>query len=177
MGLEAGISPNVVDSSIPELKIFDNAHVNRAHADKLLADIKRAEKKSFSTADSLDFDTELKKRNSHLVCSIKGNGDHKQEHPLIGYMVYARTKRTALLHKICVLPPYRRQGIARQMMTWLLSDLTNKGCDDVQLWVAESNESARALYASLRFEQIDHVTDYYAPGRAGIKMILHLQST
>lgn len=176
MDLEAGNSSEIIESHSPELNIFDNSHLDRALANSLLADVKRAEKKSFSTTDIFDFDTELRKRNSILVCGIKGNRDAKQDRPLVAYVVYARMKRITLLHKICVLPPYRRQGMARRMMTWLLSDLSKKGCDEIQLWVAESNEAARALYLSIGFGQTDRVTDYYAPGRAGLKMVLNLQS-
>ncbi len=161
---------------IQHLDFLDTADISRAYADKLLANVKHVEKKSFPAIEAFNFDTELKKRNTHLVCAVEVNQNSKKDAPLITYIVYARTKRTALLHKICVLQQHRGQGIGKQMMAWLLVELAKKGCESVQLWVDESREPARALYASLGFEQVDHVVDYYAPGRAGLKMILRLKN-
>ncbi|MCJ1361661.1 hypothetical protein MMC16_000761 [Acarospora aff. strigata] len=159
---------------IQRLEILDIAAINRDLADTLLANVKRVEKKSFPAVETFDFDTELRKHNTHLICAVAVNG--KKEHtPLVAYLVYARTRRTALLHKICILQSHRRKGVGKQMMTWLLNDLKRNGCDSVQLWVDESREPARALYDSLGFEQVDYVVDYYSPGRAGLKMTLHLQ--
>lgn len=161
---------------IQHVEIRDLATIDRKHTNNLIASVKRLEKKSFPGSEALDFDTELKKRNTHLVCAIENASVIGEGISLIAYLVYARMKRTVLLHKLCVLQEHRGNGIGRQMMTWLMVELTKKGCESIQLWVDESRKPARALYASLGFEEVDYVVDYYAPGRAGFKMILHLHS-
>lgn len=160
-----------------EQPIFkDSTHFDRRVAAQLLANTKRIERKTFPTIEVFDFDTELKKRNTHIVYAVGDNPDQKGDACSVAYLVYARTGRTALLHKICVAQRHRGKGVGRQMMTWFLSELNKRGCEHVQLWVDESRESVRALYVSLGFRQVDYVADYYSPGRAGLKMILYLQS-
>lgn len=159
-----------------QLLFKDTTHINRKEAAQLLANVKHTEKKTFPRVEVFEFDTELKKRNTHLICAVEANQDQKRCASPVTYLVYARTGRTALLHKICVAEPHRGKGIGRQMMTWFLSELAKKGCEHVQLWVDEGREPARALYVSLGFRQVDYVVDYYSPGRAGLKMVLHIQS-
>ncbi|KAI9873776.1 MAG: hypothetical protein M1830_010617 [Pleopsidium flavum] len=161
---------------IQHLCFLDTADINRGYAEKLLANVKRVEKKTFPAIEAFNFDTELKKHNTHLVCALNAKPGPKEDAPLIAYLVYARTKKTALLHKICVLQQHREQGIGKQMMAWLQLELANRGCQNVQLWVDQSREPARALYASLGFEQADRVVDYYAPSRSGLKMVFHLRN-
>ena len=145
---------------------------------KVLPHIRQAEKKCFPRSEVLDFDVELKKRNTELVVALDDcrHAEHTKDHLLVGYMLIARTQRTALLHKICVLEEYRHRGIAKAMLLKLKSKLSSRGCDDIQLWVDESREPARALYNGIGFEEVDRVEDYYSPRRAGIKMILRPQS-
>jgi len=162
--------------SVQQLLFQDSTHLDRKVAAQLLANAKHIERKTFPTIGVFDFDTELKKRNTHIVYAVRNNQDQERDACLVAYLVYARTGRTALLHKICLAQAYRAKGIGRQMMTWLLSALQRKRCEHVQLWVDESRESARALYVSLGFRQVDYVADYYSPGHAGLKMALHLQS-
>lgn len=161
---------------IQQFLFQDTTHINRKEAALLIANVKHTEKKTFPTIEVFDFDTELKKRNTHLICAVEAKVGQKEDRSPVAYLVYARTGRTALLHKICVAQPHRGKGVGRQMMIWLLAELTKKGCENVQLWVDESREPARALYVSLGFRQVDYVVDYYSPGHAGLKMILHLQN-
>lgn len=159
-----------------QLIFHDTTHINRKYAAQLLDHVKQIERKTFPKIEVFSFDTELRKRNTHLVCAVEAEQVHQEDAPPVAYLVYARTGRTALLHKICVIQPHRGKGIGRAMMAWFLAESKEKGCEFVQLWVDESREPARTLYVSLGFQQVDYVVDYYSPGRAGLKMTLFLQS-
>ena len=56
--------------------------------------------------------------------------------------------------KIATLEKYRRQGIARLMMTELLDKMREKGALTCYLEAASKNDAAIALYKSLGFEEI-----------------------
>ncbi|KAH0553418.1 hypothetical protein GP486_006511 [Trichoglossum hirsutum] len=147
----------------------------------LLKHIKRVERKSFPANEVFDFSTELAKRNTQLFCAfnrkkakLEANGESLDEGGdiLVGYLVIARTKRTALLHKICVVPQHRQKGIGLWMMDKMVKGLNERGCEIVQLWVDEARLPARKLYMRCGFEEAERVEDYYAPGRTGVKMVL-----
>ncbi len=138
--------------------------------DNLLTQVKRAEKKIFAHNEVLDFDLELKKRNTNLAIvldcsSLSGVA------AVASYLIYARTQKTVLLHKVCTLEDYRRRGIAKALVQMHLNRLKGQGCQKIYLWVDEANIPARYLYASVGFDGVDRVEDYYCPGRNGIRMI------
>jgi len=143
----------------------------------LLDQVKRAERKTFPRDEAMDFDMELKKRNTELVVVLTAQeSSEDNEYTLAGYLVYARLHGIALLHKVCVLEGHQRQGIARSMLSRLKDRLQGQGCERLQLWVDEARKPARALYESLGFKTSDKARDYYGPGRTGIKMVLDLNS-
>ena len=151
--------------------------IKAAKPPDLLDQVKRAEKRTFPRDEALDFDYELKKRNTELIVVLaeeESGGDH--ERVLAAYIVYARLRGAVLVHKVCVLDGHRRQGIARAMLSWLKDKLQGQGCEKLQLWVDEARKPARSLYESLGFRTAGRATDYYGPGRTGIKMILSLSS-
>ncbi|KZF25570.1 acetyltransferas-like protein [Xylona heveae TC161] len=135
---------------------------------RVLDAVKRAEKRTFPRKEAMDFDTELKRRNTHLYCAVI---DLKNEVQLVAYIVCACLKKVTFLHKVCVLEQYRRHGIAKWMICKLQDDLGGQGCESIKLWVDEDREPACLLYASCGFEQVGRVEDYYAPGRAALSMV------
>jgi ribosomal protein S18 acetylase RimI-like enzyme len=142
----------------------------------LLTQVKRAEKKTFSRDEAMDFDMELKKRNTELIVVLEKNESLHVHEIVSAYLLYARLHGVALLHKVCTLEGYQRQGIARRMLSRLKNNLQSQGCEKLQLWVDESRTPARSLYESLDFRITDRARDYYGPGRTGIKMVLDLNS-
>jgi ribosomal protein S18 acetylase RimI-like enzyme len=146
----------------------------------LLKHVKRAEKKAFPANEAFDFDMELTKRNTQLFCVLNrknrnnpgGGSPEEAGNAVVGYLVIARTGRTALLHKICVLPQYQRKGIGKWMLGKAIEGLKGRGCESVKLWVDQERLAARRLYMGCGFEETDVVEDYYAPGRTGVKMAL-----
>lgn len=146
----------------------------------LLDQVKRVEKKIFPKVEALDFDMELTKRNTGLVMVLAGTDSKScKDCSIVAYLLYARLHGIAgaLVHKVCVLEVYRRQGLARNLLLFLQDKLRSQGCERLQLWVDEGRQPARCLYESLGFEISDVVDDYYGAGRNGIKMVLQLTTT
>ena len=144
-----------------------------ARLPNLLDQVKRVEKRIFPRDEALDFDYELKKRNTEMIIVLEETVNN-HECGLAAYLVYARLHGVVLVHKVCVLDRYQRQGVATAMLSWLKGKLQGQGCQKLQLWVDEARIPARSLYESLGFRIADRAKDYYVPGRTGIKMVLSL---
>ena len=138
----------------------------------VMAQIKRAEKKTFPKSEALDFDIELKKQNTEMIVVLAGklHSTVGEDALVAAYLVYARSHPSALLHKVCVLEDHQRQGIARGLLCMLKRELRNRGCSQIALWVDEARKPARSLYESIGFRAVDQARDYYGPGRNGIRM-------
>ena len=87
---------------------------------------------------------------------------------LAGFLVFRKTAETELeVLNLAVDPPFRRQGLARQMMRFMLSGHLG----EVFLEVRESNQTARKFYESIGFQEIGRRRDYYKnPVESGIVM-------
>ena len=62
---------------------------------------------------------------------------------------------------VAVDPRFRRQGIARALIETLIAELAKMGSRCLRLEVRVSNESARALYARMGFQQLGLRKNYY----------------
>lgn len=144
---------------------------SRATASNVVSEIKRAERKAFPRHEALDFDLELSKRNVELVAVVE---DMPPQPRLVAYLLVARWQKTALLHKVCVLQQYRRQGIATRLIQLEIERLRKSGCLSIQLWVDEQREAARYLYTKVGFEDAERVENYYALCRSAVKMALRM---
>jgi len=85
---------------------------------------------------------------------------------IIGYagiMVVAAGVPADLL-TIAILPDYRGQGLAQEMLVELESWAKAKGATEVILEVDTKNESAIRLYKFARYEEISTRANYYALG-------------
>lgn len=71
---------------------------------------------------------------------------------------------------ICVLPPYRRQGIAARLMNALFDEGIKRNCKTAYLEVACDNTGAMALYKSSHFYEIGRRKNYYKNGVGAILM-------
>lgn len=139
----------------------------------ILPQVERAEKKNFARHEAFDFHLELKKRNVDLVIILKDDGIAPKEPPMMAaYAVFVHSKlgNFVMLHKICVLQEFRRQGLATKILATQVERHTSRGCSKIQLWVDEQNLPARSLYESAGFEETNKVENYYAPGRTGLQM-------
>lgn len=140
---------------------------------EIIAWVKHAERRNFPRSEIFDFDTELKKRNVESTVVLDKSLVPNSE-TVVAYLVFTRVHRTALLHKICVMEEYRRQGIARKILSLQIDKMRGRNCDRILLWVDETRMPARCLYAGLGFKNSDRIEDYYASGRHGIQMTLQL---
>jgi ribosomal-protein-alanine N-acetyltransferase len=82
--------------------------------------------------------------------------------------VFRKTAATELeVLNLAVDPQFRRRGVARRMMEFMLAG--HRG--DVFLEVRESNRTARKFYESIGFREISRRRDYYEnPVESGIVM-------
>jgi ribosomal-protein-alanine N-acetyltransferase len=87
---------------------------------------------------------------------------------LAGFLVFRKTDLTELeVLNLAVDPPFRRRGIARQMMQFMLAGHRV----EVFLEVRESNQTARKFYESIGFQEISRRKEYYKnPVESGIVM-------
>lgn len=64
---------------------------------------------------------------------------------------------------LAVHPDYRRQGLGRQLVSFLLGQAEEKRKSKVLLEVRVSNQDAIALYRSLSFKVLYRRPGYYEP--------------
>lgn len=131
--------------------------------------VTKLERKIFPSSEAFDYEVELKKNNIGLMFVSKEKGTD-----IVAYLVYQRMKRLVWLHKLCVIEKERKKGIGRWLVHALQQQMQKGGSERILLWVDEHREPARALYDSCGFRQIESRPDYYAPGRAGLKMELEI---
>ncbi|WP_112243020.1 ribosomal protein S18-alanine N-acetyltransferase [Kribbella monticola] len=92
------------------------------------------------------------------------------EGEVVGYVVLlvpAALEDPVDLLRIAVAPAERRTGIGRQLMSAALQRCTGR---TILLEVAESNESAKALYRGFGFTEISRRRGYYAGGEDAVIM-------
>ena len=78
-----------------------------------------------------------------------------------GYVGSQSVGNEADMMNIAVDPQYRRQGIARDLVTGLVAALAENGVQSLALEVRQSNEPAIALYTQLGFAQVGLRPNYY----------------
>lgn len=56
------------------------------------------------------------------------------------------------LHKVAVLPQYRRRGVATALVNYAIDALRAVGCTKVNLQIRATNAEVRTFYEALGFE-------------------------
>jgi ribosomal-protein-alanine N-acetyltransferase len=80
---------------------------------------------------------------------------------ILGYICFWTVADEIQLLNLAVHPDYRRQGLGRLLMTFLLLRAEEKGISKVFLEVRPSNQVAIALYRSLGFKNLYRRPGYY----------------
>ena len=80
---------------------------------------------------------------------------------LAGYVVAFSVAEDGEILNLAVAAPFRGRGLAGQMLDAVLIQLTGRGVRAAFLEVRESNDAARALYASRNFAEIGRRGGYY----------------
>jgi ribosomal-protein-alanine N-acetyltransferase len=98
----------------------------------------------------------------------KGEGNHRnntnepaQSSRIVGMIVIWIILDEAHIATIAVHPAYRRQGIAKELVTTCLNEAKNKGMKEVTLEVRAGNLVAQALYRQFGFESVGIRPRYY----------------
>ncbi len=78
-----------------------------------------------------------------------------------GYVTGRVLPPEAELYRICTLPCYRGQGIARALVTAFHAALAARGCDTCFLEVRASNMAARTLYRTVGYNAVGTRRNYY----------------
>ena len=75
------------------------------------------------------------------------------------------------IHRICVLPEYRRKGVGAALMMQLVAFCKAKGLNEIFLEVRKSNTQAQRLYARFGFETVGERAGFYQnPDEPGLIM-------
>ncbi|WP_327051057.1 GNAT family N-acetyltransferase [Halomicrococcus gelatinilyticus] len=82
----------------------------------------------------------------------------------VGYALVLADGDAGYVAELVVEPAHRREGRARRLLTAAFDRLRRRGCSRVTLSVRPDADAARALYASLGFEERDREENYYADG-------------
>ena len=83
---------------------------------------------------------------------------------VVGYGAVSRRDRSAHLMNLAVLPEFRRQGVASQLMLAFQEIAFEWGCDRMTLEVRSSNHDARNFYSKLGFSYVTRARSYYSDG-------------
>ena len=80
---------------------------------------------------------------------------------VLGYVGSQTVLDESDMMNVAVDPRFRRQGIARALIETLIAELAKMGSRCLRLEVRVSNESARALYERMGFQQLGLRKNYY----------------
>lgn len=76
----------------------------------------------------------------------------------------------AHLNLLAVAADHRRQGLGRQLMTWLTATAIEAGVFRINLELRTQNDAARTFYESLGFDPLGVVQGYYQGREAALRM-------
>jgi ribosomal-protein-alanine N-acetyltransferase len=91
----------------------------------------------------------------------------QSENTIVGYcaVLLPAAGDPADVLTVAVLPAYRRQGIARELMRQMEQWAKDRGASSVMLEVETFNDAAISLYQSLGYEHISVRANYYGAGQ------------
>ena len=80
---------------------------------------------------------------------------------VVGYVSFRTVFEEMQVGNVAVLPQYRRQGIARQLVDYACQYAKQKGCEIAELEVNTANLGGVALYRACGFEVVSTRKNYY----------------
>jgi [ribosomal protein S18]-alanine N-acetyltransferase len=95
-------------------------------------------------------------RHAFVACDDEGT--------VIGYVVAMRVDDVIDLHRIAVVPPARRTGVARALLGSVQQAGRDEGATRMLLEVSAGNEAALRFYEDAGFVEIDRRPGYYRDG-------------
>jgi [ribosomal protein S18]-alanine N-acetyltransferase len=122
-----------------------------------LGAIAELERAAFADPWSLaSFQSVLTEPAAYVATARENEGD-----PIAGYVVAWFAADEGEIANLAVREPTRRRGIGAALLDAALSEAGRRGAANMYLEVRESNEAARALYASRGFEEVGRRKKYY----------------
>jgi [ribosomal protein S18]-alanine N-acetyltransferase len=80
------------------------------------------------------------------------------------------------LSLLAVNATWRRQGLGRELVNWILASARAAGIAVVNVEMRLTNSKARAFYSALGFEEAGVVAGYYRGIESALRMILRLRA-
>ena len=108
-----------------------------------------------------------KSPNLFLVAEVGGR--------VAGYIIGAMTRHGGEIDSLAVLPRYRGQHIATQLLRIMMRRLWQRGARATRLTVRKDNKDAIDFYKKLEFMLAGIVPHYYDDGAAGVRMKVTLE--
>ncbi|MBI5682628.1 MAG: ribosomal protein S18-alanine N-acetyltransferase [Deltaproteobacteria bacterium] len=108
------------------------------------------------------FEKELK---NPFSLSFVARLNKKDSSKLIGYIVIWLVAEEAHILNIAVHPDYRRKGIGKRLIKFIMDFLLNKSTRAVYLEVRDSNTAAQKLYRGFGFREIGIRKGYYSDNK------------
>ena len=97
-------------------------------------------------------------------------------HGTVGFAVMQFDDEHAHLTLLAVRPSHQRQGVARQLMQWLLQSARVAGMVSVHLELRASNRAALHFYRAIGFVQTLVLAGYYEQRESAIRMMCLLRA-
>jgi ribosomal protein S18 acetylase RimI-like enzyme len=98
----------------------------------------------------------------------------RRERQIAAFAIMHFGDEVAHLNLLAVAPEHRRQGLGRQLMSWLTATAIEAGVFRVNLELRKRNDPARIFYERLGFDQLGVVQGYYQGREAALRMSRHL---
>ena len=98
----------------------------------------------------------------------------RRERHVAAFAIMHFGDETAHLNLLAVAPEYRRQGLGRQLMSWLTTTAIEAGVFRINLELRTCNEAERIFYECLGFDQFGVIQGYYQGREAALRMSRHL---
>jgi ribosomal-protein-alanine N-acetyltransferase len=108
------------------------------------------------------------RRRDSTVLIAKANGN------LVGFAMMQFDDDTAHLNLLAVVPGFRRQGVASQLLTWLHQAALVAGTFTIHVEMRADNTPARRFYLSMGYQEIGYERGYYDDVEDAVKMTREL---
>ena len=95
---------------------------------------------------------------------------------VLGFCITQFGDEIAHLSLLAVDPRYRRRGIGRRLVNWMLASARTAGIATVHVEMRTTNLAARAFYRALGFEDAGVVAGYYRGVESALRMVLSLRA-
>ena len=96
-----------------------------------------------------------------IVAAMVMNHACVEDYAMANWQADASPEEVTVLHLLGIHPSHRGKGLAKELVTWAITDAKNRGQKAVRLDVLTGNLPAERLYPSLGFRWIGSFDMYY----------------